>query len=264
MKICSKCKKELELNMFYRDKNKKDGHRYPCKECDNKWRTENKDRIKKTTHIVSKEDTSRYNKNYYKNNVKNKAEYYHINKDTILERKKIYCEENKKVIAFKSKEYQSLNKETIEKYNGEYRETHKEVATEYAKIYQKNNKEKFNIINERRRSKAKQLISTLTNKEWENIKTIFNNKCAYCGKEKSLTQEHIIPVSKGGNYTKENIICACQSCNSSKGTKDFLTWYKKYKYYSSQREQLIISNYQTLNEHLNMKKHILIEEVISI
>ena len=33
MKICSKCKLEKEIKEFYRDKNRKDGHVYWCKEC---------------------------------------------------------------------------------------------------------------------------------------------------------------------------------------------------------------------------------------
>jgi len=251
MKICSKCKKELGTEMFFKDKTKKDGYRYNCKECDKKWRVENKDKTKgyrlNSHYVVSKEVVSKRNRKYY--NAEKKAEYYQA---------------NKKVISTKAKEYKSSNKEMFEMYGKEYRETHKEIATAYAKTYQKNNKEKFNIINERRRSKTKQLISTLTNQEWENIKAIFNNKCAYCGKEKPLTQEHIVPVLKGGNYNKENILCACQSCNSSKGTKDYLKWYKKYKYYSKQREELIFSNYGTLNEHFNTQKHILIEKVVSI
>jgi len=45
-------------------------------------------------------------------------------------------------------------------------------------------------------------------------------KCAYCGiKHKSLTVDHVIPVSKGGKSTFENCVAACSKCNTKKGNK---------------------------------------------
>ena len=36
------------------------------------------------------------------------------------------------------------------------------------------------------------------------------------------TRDHVIPISKGGNNTKENIVPACGSCNSKKKDKILL------------------------------------------
>ncbi|KKN38025.1 hypothetical protein LCGC14_0757370 [marine sediment metagenome] len=45
--------------------------------------------------------------------------------------------------------------------------------------------------------------------------------CAYCGsKSSNLTQDHIIPVARGGAYSVENIVPACSACNTAKGTKE--------------------------------------------
>jgi len=44
--------------------------------------------------------------------------------------------------------------------------------------------------------------------------------CMYCGKEygrHSLTRDHVVPISKGGRDTWENVVCACFHCNSRKG-----------------------------------------------
>ena len=60
-------------------------------------------------------------------------------------------------------------------------------------------------------------INTLTSGEWIDILKEHNYKCIYCGKQFSIfemTKEHIIPVSVGGNNTKENIVPACGSCNT--------------------------------------------------
>lgn len=47
-------------------------------------------------------------------------------------------------------------------------------------------------------------------------------KCAYCGKVfgvKSLTIDHIVPRSKGGKTSWDNVITACMKCNQKKGSK---------------------------------------------
>lgn len=56
--------------------------------------------------------------------------------------------------------------------------------------------------------------------EWEELKLKHNNKCACCGKEKSLTKDHIVPLSKGGTNYISNIQPLCRSCNSRKNNKD--------------------------------------------
>lgn len=49
--------------------------------------------------------------------------------------------------------------------------------------------------------------------------------CIYCGAIGNLTEDHIIPVSKGGPDIPANIVPACKECNSSKLDKDIFEWY---------------------------------------
>jgi len=44
-------------------------------------------------------------------------------------------------------------------------------------------------------------------------------KCQYCGSNRELTVDHIIPVSRGGKSSFENCVTACINCNSKKGNK---------------------------------------------
>lgn len=46
-----------------------------------------------------------------------------------------------------------------------------------------------------------------------------DNKCQYCGSTRSLTIDHVIPKSKGGGDTWDNLVVACCSCNVKKGDK---------------------------------------------
>jgi 5-methylcytosine-specific restriction endonuclease McrA len=41
--------------------------------------------------------------------------------------------------------------------------------------------------------------------------------CQYCGSPEELTFDHVLPRSKGGRTSWENIVTACAPCNLSKG-----------------------------------------------
>jgi 5-methylcytosine-specific restriction endonuclease McrA len=44
-----------------------------------------------------------------------------------------------------------------------------------------------------------------------------NHACQYCGSGKRLTLDHVIPRSKGGQHTWNNVVAACARCNCRKG-----------------------------------------------
>jgi len=74
-------------------------------------------------------------------------------------------------------------------------------------------------LQRRRRARINNVICTLTLKEWNEIITFYNKRCAYCGIElETVTIDHIIPISRGGDHTKNNVVPACKSCNSRKHT----------------------------------------------
>lgn len=54
----------------------------------------------------------------------------------------------------------------------------------------------------------------------KNILLRDNNQCQYCGSsETPLTLDHMLPRSRGGESTWENLIAACPKCNSFKGNR---------------------------------------------
>jgi len=66
-----------------------------------------------------------------------------------------------------------------------------------------------------------------------NIRTIFDDEkiklqigqvCNYCGSKEKLSLDHIFPKKFGGRDVADNLILACQNCNSSKGRKDLMEW----------------------------------------
>jgi hypothetical protein len=44
-----------------------------------------------------------------------------------------------------------------------------------------------------------------------------DHTCQYCGSTKKLTIDHVLPRSRGGQDTWENMVVACSSCNTKKG-----------------------------------------------
>jgi 5-methylcytosine-specific restriction endonuclease McrA len=65
--------------------------------------------------------------------------------------------------------------------------------------------------------------NTLTAKEWLDILKQYNYKCAYCKRSildlpDGLVRDHIIPISRGGGNTKENVVPACVRCNKQKSS----------------------------------------------
>jgi 5-methylcytosine-specific restriction endonuclease McrA len=218
-KICNKCERELPATdvYFQKRKNRKFGVVSTCKECfseyQRQYRQKNKEKIAKTKKV-----------------------HYQKNKEQVLEHQKEYQQRNKEKISERRKRYYQKNKCRI----AEYQKNNKEKIAEYRKDYVKENKEKFVLYRRKRDSLKKELQHTLTASQWSKIKTDFDNCCAYCGKKKKLEQEHFIPLTKGGEYTHNNIIPACKSCNSSKYNRDFFEWFKSYEYYSEEREKKIL------------------------
>lgn len=46
-----------------------------------------------------------------------------------------------------------------------------------------------------------------------------DHRCQYCGSGTHLTIDHIVPKSRGGQDTWENIVTSCAPCNSRKGDR---------------------------------------------
>ena len=44
-------------------------------------------------------------------------------------------------------------------------------------------------------------------------------QCQYCGASHDLTFDHVVPRSKGGRTTWENVVAACAPCNLRKGNR---------------------------------------------
>ena len=81
----------------------------------------------------------------------------------------------------------------------------------------------------RRRAFMRSTVCTLTRIEWDEIVEIYKRCCAYCKKPLELgggdlTLDHVIPIVKGGEHSKRNVVPACRSCNSRKSSRDLVVF----------------------------------------
>ena len=219
-KQCFKCKKSLPMdnNYYYRKKASKDGWDPNCKKC---W---------------------------------GKKEYgvRNINATYRAKTGHKFCSICKLELPYKKF---NKSKEIKDGYSGQCRvcknESHRiyysnpDVKRERYDYYKRWRKQYYTTsagkaLNKKhihlRRSRKADAIYNYSESIWFDTLEHFNNECAYCGDAtKDLQQEHVIPLSKGGYYTKQNIIPACQFCNISKHNRNLMDWYPNQPNYSKDR-----------------------------
>jgi 5-methylcytosine-specific restriction endonuclease McrA len=69
--------------------------------------------------------------------------------------------------------------------------------------------------------------SDLTDAEWFLILDAWA-ACAYCGADGvALQRDCVLPISRGGRYTVDNVVPACRSCNASKCNDEVTSWMRR-------------------------------------
>ena len=218
-KHCVRCDKTKSTCSFGKDKTRKDGLFTYCKVCAQEIKYErNKERILEINAQWKANNIERW-REYHRNYEK---EYY---KEPENHRRRIAIYQR----------YRDKNRDKIRAYKTS--ERGREV-----------NNRSWN----KRRSIERQLLSTLTEEQWEECKRHFNFNCAYCESDESLTYDHFIPISKKGSYTVGNIIPACLSCNSSKSDSSFFDWYPLREFYCEEKEEKILKYLKIENNKQQM------------
>lgn len=69
--------------------------------------------------------------------------------------------------------------------------------------------------------------SDLTDAQWHLILDAWAC-CAYCGADgAALQKDCVLPISRGGRYTLDNVVPACRSCNASKSNDEVTSWMRR-------------------------------------
>ncbi len=79
----------------------------------------------------------------------------------------------------------------------------------------------------RRKRRVDLADNDLTPAQWAAIRQAWGC-CAYCGAATTaLQRDCVLPISRGGRYTLENVVPACRSCNASKSNDEVTRWLRR-------------------------------------
>jgi len=101
-----------------------------------------------------------------------------------------------------------------------------EILYEYAKLISRSaygSLERAFITERFKKLRNGEITISGTMREWEREQEL-PKVCVYCGSVADLTTDHLIPRSRGGDDSADNVVLACQSCNTSRGEKGVFEW----------------------------------------
>jgi len=100
-----------------------------------------------------------------------------------------------------------------------YYEANREAHNRRVQSWGQRNRDKRVIYVRRHEAHKRGNGGTFTDIEWQVLKAAQGYTCLRCGRREpdiKLTIDHVVPVSKGGRNSAENIQGLCHSCNSGK------------------------------------------------
>lgn len=208
MKFCTKCKQFVPLDEFQRDSSKKDGRYSSCKEC-------------------NREAREKYNNAHRKEAIERVRAWVIKNPEKKRRNAKKWRDNNKEKHRECCKRWVENNSERIKENSRRWASENKDRRREQVRKWRKENPEKNNQNTRRRHAREKGALGSHTAQEWEEKKADYGGLCAYCGKPGKMTEDHVVPLSRGGSDYIENILPACLSCNSAKNDTPVDEWIKR-------------------------------------
>ena len=99
----------------------------------------------------------------------------------------------------------------------------------------------------KRKRRMEQVEHDLSADQWLALQEAWGG-CAYCGAEDTaLQRDCVMPISRGGRYTLDNIAPACRSCNASKSNDEVTGWMRRKR----------------LDERTFLERHLMIQAALA-
>ncbi len=206
-KICRRCGIEKSISSFYPGPRYRDGL-YPwCKECHKAWREETRE--KRNAQMREWHQKQRQDPEWLARSRADALERYHADPERKERIKQARREREQKRwrtdLTYRTRKNRQ-KAESIERRMDDPEFVAKRRAW---------------LHNNAHRRRARQLGAqgSFTREEWQQLREQYNNRCARCGSQDRLAADHIVPLSRGGSNSIENIQPLCKSCNSQKHVK---------------------------------------------
>lgn len=240
-----------------------------CKQAtDRRWKAENPDKVaagyarfKENSPEKLKDNRRRYYEKHRDKLLEQQKAYYQENVERVRETHKRWYRANREQHQQAHREWVKANPEKDAEYKRRWYEANLEQHHESAKRWQKEHPEYYrrkvkewreaNLDRAKeinRRSRLKNINRVLFSNRirrarkfgaagshtFQEIQLVYQyqqGKCFHCGIEFNgkYTEDHVIPLVRGGTDYIENIVLMCRSCNSRKGTRLLHEWHpEKY------------------------------------
>lgn len=218
-RICTKCKKELPIEMYSKSASHKGGYYPSCKVC---VREANKKRYQANKEKY-KEKAKEYAKNNFEKIADQKRKYHEKNYDKIQEYKKKYREQHRDELNQKQKKYYENNKEKVKEYQQKNKFNILKKHNEYIKLRKKDDvyRLKCNIRTilcdsfKRKKcikkDKAEKILGCTIDQLIEHLKETYNARYHTEWDGRPVHIDHIIPLATAEN--EENVIKLCHWSN---------------------------------------------------
>jgi 5-methylcytosine-specific restriction endonuclease McrA len=131
-----------------------------------------------------------------------------------------YYEANRAADNEKTRRWRADNPERHREHQREWVARNAEAVNARSAAWRAANADATRAQASRRRARKRDApVNDLTAAEWSQIQAAYGYRCAYCGaKPHELTQDHVVPLSRGGGHTASNVVPACRPCNGRKFT----------------------------------------------
>ena len=106
------------------------------------------------------------------------------------------------------------------------RTIHEEILYEYAKLISRSahgSLERGFIADRFTKLRGGEITVSGTIREWEREQEL-PRQCVFCGSTTDLTTDRLIPKSRGGDDSADNLVLTCTQCNSARGDKGIFEW----------------------------------------
>jgi hypothetical protein len=101
-----------------------------------------------------------------------------------------------------------------------------ELYYEYAKLISRSALGKINygFIGDRfKELRANHITISGTIREWEQEQRL-PKQCVFCGATRSLEKDHLVPQSRRGSNSADNMVWSCKTCNTSRRNRRIFEW----------------------------------------
>lgn len=192
-RVCSTCRQSKPFSAFNKDRSRKFGISYRCKECHSQMNLKYYDKEKFRVHALN---------------------HYHRNRDVIVERQRKARRENPEKVRAYNREYYRRNKKRINELSNKWRRENPESGRAAKR--------------KRRATKAKNGYAPYSTQQ---VLELYGSNCYLCnepidleaprwtakqGWERGLHIDHVVRIADGGADTLENVRPTHGACNLSK------------------------------------------------